>query len=436
MKSETLAPDRVKVEGRQSTRRRRMSKATSATTNGDVQADGDSDCSAREVNMVAAIQDHISCTKSAELLKNQEAREEKITLPCELDHMYANCGEPRPSQEESQQIKKLRELLLLHLNLIQQQEEQLRAKDRLLATLKQEKDSMKQKLERMERRVAFIKQKEKLQADRQQISDSIYSEKEEKNDLRTEPSSLQNDKQVRTTRDKRMRRKSGTERGADLVSHPRLSTGPRLNSNDTNDNRYALRHHFEGGKDNDDMQLDSVHRTELNCYFNSGFSVRSLDSPARDEEVMVPSWRLHPVTSCYAMEGTENLDDEIFLKRHQKLEIDERRRKRWDIQRIREQRQNEKLKRGRCKNSEQNASQEFVATHSFCPNPEDAMYLEVCDTVPVCAFGFPVPNFQPCEFSLPWSITENKVKSEKEDKQKTPGTSSKKARTSDTKRGS
>jgi len=34
-------------------------------------------------------------------------------------------------------------------------------------------------------------------------------------------------------------------------------------------------------------------------------------------------------TSCYTMEGTENLDDEVFNKRHQRLEIDERRRKRY-----------------------------------------------------------------------------------------------------------
>lgn len=49
----------------------------------------------------------------------------------------------------------------------------------------------------------------------------------------------------------------------------------------------------------------------------------------------VPNWRIKVYTSCYTMEGTENLDDEIFNKRHLKLENDERRRKRWDVQRIR-----------------------------------------------------------------------------------------------------
>lgn len=42
----------------------------------------------------------------------------------------------------------------------------------------------------------------------------------------------------------------------------------------------------------------------------------------------VPRWRHKVYASCYSMEGTENLDDEVFNKRHMRLEIDERRRKR------------------------------------------------------------------------------------------------------------
>jgi hypothetical protein len=68
------------------------------------------------------------------------------------------------------------------------------------------------------------------------------------------------------------------------------------------------------------------------------------EEPTLNGHVEVPSWRLKVYTSCYTMEGTENVDDEVFNKRHRRLEIDERRRKRWDMQRIREQRQVEKLK--------------------------------------------------------------------------------------------
>lgn len=35
------------------------------------------------------------------------------------------------------------------------------------------------------------------------------------------------------------------------------------------------------------------------------------------------------MTSLYVMEGTENLEDEVFLKRHAKPEQDEKRRKRY-----------------------------------------------------------------------------------------------------------
>jgi male-specific lethal 1 len=45
-----------------------------------------------------------------------------------------------------------------------------------------------------------------------------------------------------------------------------------------------------------------------------------------------------------AADDKENTDDAAFLQRHQKLELDEKRRKRWDLQRIREQRQMEKLR--------------------------------------------------------------------------------------------
>ena len=43
----------------------------------------------------------------------------------------------------------------------------------------------------------------------------------------------------------------------------------------------------------------------------------------------------------------QSLNDDVFLERHKKGEVDEKRRKRWDIQRIRELRNNERLKMGK-----------------------------------------------------------------------------------------
>lgn len=39
---------------------------------------------------------------------------------------------------------------------------------------------------------------------------------------------------------------------------------------------------------------------------------------------------------------------------------------------------------------------------SFLPAPEDVMAVEVSDTVPVVAFGYPVPLFHNREFEVPW----------------------------------
>ena len=84
----------------------------------------------------------------------------------------------------------------------------------------------------------------------------------------------------------------------------------------------------------------------------------------------VPKWRLNPITNYYSLEGTENLEDEIFIKRHQKPEIDEKRRKRWDMQRLREQRMYEKLKSGRTGGKEDD-DDKARAAKSFLHDPED-----------------------------------------------------------------
>lgn len=68
---------------------------------------------------------------------------------------------------------------------------------------------------------------------------------------------------------------------------------------------------------------------------NYTLSLKEPNPVESDTSLEVPNWRVKIYTSCYTMEGTENLDDEIFNKRHLKLENDERRRKRWDVQRIR-----------------------------------------------------------------------------------------------------
>lgn len=87
-----------------------------------------------------------------------------LSFSCEFDHMYASMtdgGAPtaaaataatalgvsplrgnEPRQNDLTEVKHLKELLLLHLDLIQQQSEQIVTKDKLLAALRQENETV------------------------------------------------------------------------------------------------------------------------------------------------------------------------------------------------------------------------------------------------------------------------------------------------------
>ncbi|KAL3283628.1 hypothetical protein HHI36_006767 [Cryptolaemus montrouzieri] len=122
-----------------------------------------------------------------------------------------------------------------------------------------------------------------------------------------------------------------------------------------------------------------------------------------DAVLEVPRWRVKVYASCYSMEGTENLDDEVFLRRHNRLEIDERRRKRWDVQRIREQRVIEKLKQRQERiDSHLKTSTSSGMDAPFWPTLDDIKFLEINEDLPISAFGVPIPKVMPSEFILPW----------------------------------
>lgn len=148
--------------------------------------------------------------------------------------------------------------------------------------------------------------------------------------------------------------------------------------------------------------------TTTQHYFTIVGTNGDLDEPfvPADGICEVPRWRvktyepLHFSGSGANHSSIERLDDEIFAKRHLRHEQDERRRKRWDVQRLREQRQIEKLKqksRTRSRISRQSDKIQGSCSEdnlgSLYPQPEDAQYLEVTDRIPVSAFGNPLSEF-------------------------------------------
>lgn len=66
----------------------------------------------------------------------------------------------------------------------------------------------------------------------------------------------------------------------------------------------------------------------------------------------------------------------------------------WDVQRIREQRVIEKLKQRQERTSLKNEEQQ-EQVNSLWPTIDDIRFLEVCDQLPVSAFGVPITRFTP-----------------------------------------
>lgn len=124
----------------------------------------------------------------------------------------------------------------------------------------------------------------------------------------------------------------------------------------------------------------------------------------------IPKWTEHELTPSYCIEGTEDLSDDTFFKRHAKLEVDEKRRKKWDVQQIREQRRIERLKRRHCKDEIQH-TQESTSVQSFYPTTENLQTICYVQDLPVQAFGEMIPritsldaNGDRRDFLLPWKV--------------------------------
>ncbi|KAL9706331.1 hypothetical protein quinque_009849 [Culex quinquefasciatus] len=85
-------------------------------------------------------------------------------------------------------------------------------------------------------------------------------------------------------------------------------------------------------------------------------------------ELEVPCWTVIDDNNDSASNSsellTENISDEVYMKRHAKFELDERRRKKWDVQRIREQKTIERWKKRHLKTDPDSEQKNIV---SFYP---------------------------------------------------------------------
>jgi len=117
------------------------------------------------------------------------------------------------------------------------------------------------------------------------------------------------------------------------------------------------------------------------------------------------SWRVKSTNPLYSQDASgpaENISDQNLLKRHEKFEKEEKQRKRWDLQRLREEQQ---LQRLRARQEKQILAVNQLRKEelpSILPTLETATHICVGEYLPVSAFGRPLPVLPQSSFTLPW----------------------------------
>ncbi|KAF7203558.1 male-specific lethal 1 homolog isoform X1 [Nothobranchius furzeri] len=339
----------------------------------------------------------------------------------------------------------LRQILLLQLDLIEQQQQQLQSKDKEIDELKSDKEMLLARIERMERRLQLTRKDpprdkrlfqplEPWTPDKEDMWDLDIEESLQPNSATPLPFSRGGKGQKRKScfgdaKGQKSRGKSAKLSPQKSELEPGSPNQRELRSKETPENMFSAR----SGPERDsllpckeepelscqmeDLPFMSTTEMYLCCWNQPPLSPLRETSPKKEEEVasewtphvvhdmliVFPSWRenhIEPVEEDSSCNPPEPLDDGAFLKRHAKLELDEKRRKRWDIQRIREQRMFQRLQqRMNRKKVIQEAEPELS---SFYPETEDVEAIVVTPFLPVVAFGRPLPKLSQQNFELPW----------------------------------
>ncbi|XP_041087397.1 male-specific lethal 1 homolog isoform X2 [Polyodon spathula] len=363
----------------------------------------------------------------------------------------------------------LRQILLLQLDLIEQQQQQLQAKDKEIDELKSEKETLLARMERMERRMQLVKKDNSKE--RQKLFqpleleglgvESEHSEREEPQEGGAENPQLPSPKPTPFGRGghkrkfgfwnsktpvKKLTAEFTKARGKtpkfSLLKESEAGGSPfqwELRSKETPEKACAAgrvqgdaptalkgspvspqpqEEPRSSGTEAEELPFMSTTEMYLCRWQQPPPSPRRKTASKKEESVAIPSWREHsvePLKEVAPPDFIENLDDGVFLKRHAKLELDEKRRKRWDIQRIREQRMFQRLQQRMYKKKGIQESEPEVS--SFYPETDDVESLMITPFLPVVAFGRPLPKLTQQNFELPWLDERSRCRIEMQKKQ-------------------
>ncbi|XP_062859850.1 male-specific lethal 1 homolog [Trichomycterus rosablanca] len=333
----------------------------------------------------------------------------------------------------------LRQLLLLQLDLIEQQQQQLQAKDKEIDELKADRDTLLARIERMERRLQLTSKEprdkrlfqplERWVPDTNDFWDSDLGDSPQTS--KTTPFSRSNRAQKRKCGllDAKMQRSQGKSSRFTPQKSETAAASPcqrELRSKETPEKTAPQRYISQTetmfddiGSEDEDLPYMTTTEMYLCCWQQPPDSPISEPSPKKEEDVAIPSWREHsiePLREKDAFDISENLDNGVFLKRHSKHELDEKRRKRWDIQRIREQRMLQRLQQ-RMEKRKLNVQECEPEISSFYPDGDEVESIVITPFLPVVAFGRPLPKLTPQNFELPWLDEKSRCRIENQKKQ-------------------
>ncbi|XP_044194601.1 male-specific lethal 1 homolog isoform X1 [Thunnus albacares] len=339
----------------------------------------------------------------------------------------------------------LRQILLLQLDLIEQQQQQLQSKDKEIDELKADKETLLARIERMERRLQLTRKDPPRDKRLFQPLEPWTPDKEDMWDLDVEESPQANpstplnfsrggkgqkrkscfgDGKVQKSRGKSAKlspQKSEIQPGSPNQRELRSKETPEktvpMRSGAEKDILLPCKEEPELSCQMEDLPFMSTTEMYLCCWNQPPLSPLRETSPKKEEEVasewtphvvhdmliVFPSWRenyIEPLVEDSSFNPPESLDDNVFLKRHMKLELDEKRRKRWDIQRIREQRMFQRLQQRM--NRKKVIQETEPEVSSFYPDTEDVETIVITPFLPVVAFGRPLPKLSQQNFELPW----------------------------------
>lgn len=314
-----------------------------------------------------------------------------------IDHIYCNklnTRENLPYSEKSnfigddKTVKKMKKFILSNINLIEELQSQLQERDSLIAKLLSENEGLKQRLQRYKhskgssKKSDFFKDSNNTNNNNNN-NNNLPVNKNKPNDKKIESVALKDKRVSIDTSDDEIFNKKPSEDSQESISIKLSSKNLFLMTNKP----YVI----------NDWKICDLEDEEI----QKGFDDIHLEIP-RWVEVDLPTTPTNEIEDL----PLEDVTDEAFLKRHLKYEVDERRRKKWDQQRIREQKNIERLRKRHLK--EEYAEIASVSAKipktmkSFFPDIETIKFIQISDDLPISAFGEQIPKLQPKDFSLPW----------------------------------